>query len=143
VTWLTGDYSVITWLLNSLKEKISRSVMCLPTAKHTWDTLKVMYENEKNPSRVFEIYKRMFELKQGDRSVPEFYGELKVLINELVMHQQFVTDAKTLSGYRQDLAVSKFLLGLSPTLRSQVRGQILGEYSHVNCHFLESYASIY
>jgi len=63
VTWLTGDYSVITWLPNSLEEKISYSVMFLTTAKEMWDTLKVMYENEKNPSRVFEIYECLFELK--------------------------------------------------------------------------------
>ena len=45
-----------------------------------------MYGNEKNPSRVFEIYERLFELKQGDIFVPEFYGELKRLIDELEMH---------------------------------------------------------
>jgi len=49
VTWLIRDYSVITWLLNSLEEKISGSVMFLTTAKEVWDTLKVMYANEKNP----------------------------------------------------------------------------------------------
>ena len=42
---------MITWLLNSLEEKISGSVMFMPTAKDMWDTLKVMYDNEKNPSR--------------------------------------------------------------------------------------------
>jgi len=42
------------------------------------------------------------------------------------MHRPSVTDAATLRGYRQDLAVSKFLSDLSATLRSQVRGQILG-----------------
>jgi len=82
-----GDYCVMTWLLNSLKDKISSSVMFLTTAKKMWDTLKVMYENEKNPSRVFEIYERLFELKQRDKFVPEFYGELKGLIDELEMHQ--------------------------------------------------------
>ena len=70
---------------------------------------------------MFEIYEGLFDLKQGDRSVPEFYGELKGLIDELEMHQPTITDAMTLRGYRQDLAVSKFLSGLSPTLRSQVR----------------------
>jgi len=63
----------------------------------------VIYDNEKNSSRVFEIYERLFELKQGDRSVPEFYGELKSLIDELEMHQPFVTDVVILRGYRQDL----------------------------------------
>jgi len=115
---------VMTWLLNNLEEKIGGSVMFLTTAKEVWDT--VVYGNEKNPSRVFEIYKRLFELKQGDRSVPKFYDELKGLIDELEMHQPIITVVATLRGYRQDLAVSKFISGLSPTLRSQVRGQILG-----------------
>jgi len=38
------------------EEKISGSVMFLTTGKEMWYTLKVMYGNEKNPSRVFEIY---------------------------------------------------------------------------------------
>jgi len=64
-----------------------------------------MYGNEKNLSRVFEIYERMFELKHEDRYVSEFYGELKSLIDVLEMHQPVITDAATLRGYRQDLAV--------------------------------------
>jgi len=43
----------------------------------------VIYGNEKNSSRVFEIYERLFELRQGDKSGPEFYGEFKGLIDEL------------------------------------------------------------
>ena len=62
VTWLFGDYCVMTWLLNNLKENISSSVMFLNIVKVMWDTLK-LYGNEKNPSRVFEIYKHLFELK--------------------------------------------------------------------------------
>jgi len=135
---------MMTWLFNSPKEKISGSVMFLTTAKEMLDTLKVIYGNEKSPSRVFEIYECLYDLKQGDRSVPEFYGELKDLIDELEMHQPAVTDVATLWEYRQDLAVSKFLSGLNSTLRSQVQGQILGgEYSHVDGHILESYAGVY
>ena len=90
--------------------------MFLTTAKEMWNTLKMMYGNEKNLSRVFEIYERLFEFKQGDKSVPEFYGELKDPIEELEMHQPVVTDAATRRGYRQDLAMSKFLSSLSPSL---------------------------
>ena len=98
MTWLTGDYAVMTWLLNCLEEKISGNVIFLTTAKEMWDTLKVMYGNEKNPSRVFEIYERLFELKQEDKSVAKFYGELKGLVDELEMYQLAVTDAVTLRG---------------------------------------------
>jgi len=55
-----------------------------------------MYENEKNLSKVFETYEPLFKLKQADRSMPEFYGELNSLIDELEMHQLIVTDAVTL-----------------------------------------------
>ena len=40
-----------------------------------------------------DIYERMFELKQGDRSAAELYEELKRLIDELEMHQHAVTNA--------------------------------------------------
>jgi len=79
VAWLTRDYSLMTWLLNSL-EKISGSVIFLTTSKEMWDTLKVMYCNEKNPSRMFEIYERLFELKQGDKSMPGSMTNLNVLL---------------------------------------------------------------
>jgi len=58
----------------------------------------------------------LFELKHGDRYVLEFYEKLKSLIDELGMHQHVVTDTAILRGYHQDLAVSKFLSGLSPSL---------------------------
>jgi len=54
----------------------------------------------RNLFRVLEIYERLFELKQGDRWMPEFYSEVKGLIDELEMHQSSVTDAATLRGYR-------------------------------------------
>jgi len=65
-TWFFSEYCVMTWLLNKLGEKISGSVIFLTTVKEMWDTLKMMYENEKNPLRIFEIYERLFELKQAD-----------------------------------------------------------------------------
>jgi len=63
------------------------SIMFLTTTKKMWDTLKVMYKNKKTPSRVFEIYERLFELKQRGRSVFEFYKELKSLIDELEIYR--------------------------------------------------------
>ena len=62
------------------------SIIFLTTIKEMWDTLKVMYSNEKNSSKVFEIYERLFVLKKRNRYVPEFYEELKGLIDKLEMH---------------------------------------------------------
>ena len=86
-----------------------------------WDTLKVMYGNKKNPSRVFEIYERLFEFKQRDRSVLEFHDELKGLINESEMHQLAITDATTLRGVSSRSHSVKVSIWLEPfTTISQV-----------------------
>jgi len=50
----------------------------------------VIYGNKKNPSRIFEIYEHLFELKQEDKFVPELYRELKGQIDELEIHQPVV-----------------------------------------------------
>jgi len=86
---------MMPWLLNRLKVKISGNVMFLITAKEMWDTLKVMYGNKKSLSRVFEIYERLFKLKQGDNMNLSFTENSRVLINDLEMHQFAVTDAST------------------------------------------------
>ena len=57
--------------------------------------------------------------------MPEFYRELKSLIDELKMYQPDITDVTILREYRQNLIVSKFLSGMSPSVCSRVRGQIL------------------
>ena len=74
----------------------------------------MMYENEKNPSRVFEIYKRLFELKQGVQYVREFYEELKSLIDELKMQQPAVTDAATLRNIDKISQCQSFCLAWVP-----------------------------
>lgn len=61
--WVSTDCCVMIWLLNSMEENISSSVMFLTIAKEMWDTLKLIYGNEKEASRVFEIYERLFTLK--------------------------------------------------------------------------------
>ena len=66
--------------LNSQEEKINGSVMFLTTAKEMCDTLKVMYGNEKNPSRVFEIYERLFKLKQETDLCLSSMANSKVLL---------------------------------------------------------------
>ena len=54
--WVVSECSVITWLLSSMDEEVSASVMFLKTAKETWDTLKEMYSNQQNNSRVADMY---------------------------------------------------------------------------------------
>ena len=61
--WMASDYSVMVWLLSSMNKNVSVSVMFLKTvAKEIYDTLKEMYFNEQNISRVADLYEKIFSL---------------------------------------------------------------------------------
>jgi len=68
--------------------------------------------------------------------MPELYGELKSLIDELEMHQPAVTDAVILRGNCQDLTVSKILSGLISQAITCTRSDT------GNCYFLQNYACL-
>lgn len=46
--WLVDDCAVISWLVNSMDEGITRSVMMMKSAKTIWDTLRSTYGNEQS-----------------------------------------------------------------------------------------------
>ena len=48
VTWLTGDYSVMTWLLNSLEEKISGTCMTRERRGQEFAVKVFLESNEKD-----------------------------------------------------------------------------------------------
>jgi len=50
-----------------MNEKVSVGLVFLKTAKDVWDTLKEMYSNEQNISRVVDLYERLFALRQDGR----------------------------------------------------------------------------
>ncbi|KAG8373563.1 hypothetical protein BUALT_Bualt11G0037500 [Buddleja alternifolia] len=124
--WLTADYCVRSCLINSIEERISSSVVFLPTAKRIWDMLHELYGNEKNISRVFELYEQLFSLQQGDHSVTELYTTLHGILDELDIHQPLLLDLIKLHEYREGLAVAKFMSALRPKISNQIRGQIFG-----------------
>ena len=70
-------------MANSMESSVAREVMLLRFAKKIWDTLRLTYGHEKNISRVYEIYEQLFTLRQGDRSVQEYFTAFRALLDEL------------------------------------------------------------
>ncbi|XP_043700114.1 uncharacterized protein LOC122650799 [Telopea speciosissima] len=80
-----------------MEPAIASNVMYHSTAKGVWTDLRETYSQAKNVSRIYEIYEKLFTHKQGDRSLSEFFGSFKGLIEELQVYQPFATDAEVLS----------------------------------------------
>lgn len=116
-TWCADDCSVMTWILNSLEPAISQNIMCLDTAKAMWDALREMFFNDKNISRVFELYEKLFSHTQDTQSVNDYFSTLKGLADEILVYHPLSCDATTRAKQWEEFMVAKFLSGLNADLQ--------------------------
>ena len=66
-----------------MNDKVSAEVMFLKTAKEIWDTLKEMYSNKQNISKLLICNERLFSLRQDGLPVIDYYSELKGILDKL------------------------------------------------------------
>ncbi|KAK4390000.1 Retrovirus-related Pol polyprotein from transposon TNT 1-94 [Sesamum angolense] len=111
-----------------MEESVSANVMFLNTAKAMWDALHDMYSHEKNISRVFELYERLFSLKQDGRAVSDYFALLKGTSDEILLYHPLSCDAQTRKAQWEDFLVAKFLSGLDNSLKV-VRDHLLASDS--------------
>ena len=50
--------------------------MFLPTVKDVWDAIQETYSDVENASQIFELKTRLWQMKQGDREVTEYYTKM-------------------------------------------------------------------
>ena len=112
--WFTIDCSVISWLVNSMESIIASDVMFLTLAKKTWETLKETYSPEKISLEFLRFMNGSFLFSK--ENVQEPYTSLRVLMDELEVHQPIIFDAKILKEYCDGLGVAKLLSHFVQTL---------------------------
>ena len=106
---------------------IAEPMQLIFPSKAIWDEWARMYGYRSNIGRTVEVVEGLFHARQGDRPLQEFYAELRSLLNQLEIYQPYTADLATQRRYREELAVGLFLLGVNPTLGSQIRGPILSD----------------
>ncbi|XP_010252152.1 PREDICTED: rRNA 2'-O-methyltransferase fibrillarin-like isoform X1 [Nelumbo nucifera] len=102
----------MTWLWNSMEPKISANFMFLDTAKDIWEHAKKLYSRQDNTTRVYQLYQEYFDLQQGNKTLEEYYANMKNLINELNVYHPLTLDVKVQQQQREQLDVTRFLVGL-------------------------------
>ncbi|XP_057799090.1 uncharacterized protein LOC131014928 isoform X1 [Salvia miltiorrhiza] len=122
--WSADDCAVMTWLLNSLEDSVSKNIMFLETAKAMWDTLRQMYSNDKNVSRVFELYEKLFSHTQSGQTVNDYFSTLKGLADEILVYHPLSCSVTQRATQWEEFMVAKFLSGLDADLRP-VRDSLL------------------
>ncbi|RVX05180.1 hypothetical protein CK203_020210 [Vitis vinifera] len=81
--WQSENSFITSCLINSMKPTIGKTYMFLPTTKDVWNAIRETYFNAENASQIFEIKTRLWQMKQGDREVTEYYTEMLGLWQDL------------------------------------------------------------
>ncbi|KAF3785939.1 hypothetical protein EJ110_NYTH19191 [Nymphaea thermarum] len=85
-TWYLEDNQVKMWVINSVSSEIQPLILRKKTAMDMWVILEHMYGQKKRKVRVYQLMRDVYSLRQGTRSVAEFYAALKSKWEDLDYH---------------------------------------------------------
>ncbi|KAG7547985.1 Integrase catalytic core [Arabidopsis suecica] len=125
--WFQEDQAVLALLQNSLEASILEGYSYRETAKELWDTLKNVYGNESNLTRVFEVKKAINELSQEDLEFTKHFGKFRSLWSELESLRPGTLDPKILHERREQDKVFGLLLTLNPSYNDLIKHLLRSE----------------
>jgi hypothetical protein len=132
--WSRYNMLVHSWLMNSVEDSIAQSIVYLENAVDVWNELKERFSHG-DFIRISELQVEIYNLKQGTKSVSEFFTALKVLWEELEAYLPVpvcncprkcvcVTGIMNAKLQHNLIRTIRFLTGLNDTF-DMVRSQIL------------------
>ncbi|XP_076957007.1 uncharacterized protein LOC143632347 [Bidens hawaiensis] len=80
--WKRCNDMVISWILNTLSQEISASVLYVESAQHLWLELIHRY-GQINGAKFYQLQKNIFETVQGNCDVATYFTKLKTNWDEL------------------------------------------------------------
>ncbi|KAL1223569.1 hypothetical protein V5N11_034317 [Cardamine amara subsp. amara] len=92
--WLQKDQMVLSISHSSLSDSIFESYSYCETAQELWETLKKVYGDITNLSRVFEVKKELNSLTQEDQDFAKHFGKYRSLLPEMDMLRPSTKDLK-------------------------------------------------
>ncbi|CAL1387235.1 unnamed protein product [Linum trigynum] len=87
--WDGCNTVVICWIVNSLKKEIARSVLNHENARVLWDELKRRF-GQPNALRIINLEDDIHACKQGDRTITQYYTEIKGLWEDYLQFSPIV-----------------------------------------------------
>ncbi|XP_042976284.1 uncharacterized protein LOC122307457 [Carya illinoinensis] len=125
--WIRCNDMVVSWILNSVAKNIGSSILYIDNASDMWKDLQDRFSQGNRP-RIFQLHKAISSLKQDQKSVSDYYTELKSFWDELANYRRLpqcsVETLRFFEEIQQEEYVMQFLMGLSDSFNS-IRSQIL------------------
>ncbi|CAN1785707.1 Retrovirus-related Pol polyprotein from transposon TNT 1-94 [Linum perenne] len=133
--WMRCNIMVLSWLQHSVEPGIKKTIMGLKIARDAWESLKGRY-GQGDLVRIAEIQEELANLKQGTRTINEYYGSIITLRDELRNYQPLLdcdctatshldcSSMKRVKKYMETNEVIHFLRGVNENFAAP-RTQIL------------------
>ena len=81
--WMAEDAVVAGWLINSMVPSLRRCFMYMMTSKEIWEGVKAAFGARGNATRIFDIKTKVWDLKQKDLTLGDYYIAKTTLWSEL------------------------------------------------------------
>lgn len=119
--WDTCNNMIISWILSSVSDSIKRSVMFVESARAIWIQLEKRFSLT-NGSRKYKLNKEVYETKQQNKLISEYYTLMKSFWEELeslntlpaitTVTTEITTFIEALTEQKEELKLFQFLNGL-------------------------------
>lgn len=73
-TWKTKNPMVMSWMINSMTNKIGENFLLYGTTKEIGEATRETYSSSENTSELFEIEAVLHDLRQGDLSITQYFN---------------------------------------------------------------------
>ncbi|MCH79444.1 integrase catalytic region [Trifolium medium] len=133
VAWERCNHLIISWILNSVTELIASTIVFHETAIDAWQDLSERF-SKIDRVRIASLRASINNLKQGSKSVLDYFIEMKALWEELnshrplpvctCIHQCRCPAMQLVRNYRHEDQILQFLQGLNDSF-TIVKTQIL------------------
>ena len=74
--WRTDGHLVMSWLINSMTTEVGENFLLFRIAKEIWEAARDTYSSTENSSELFEIETRLYDLRQEESSVTQYFNTL-------------------------------------------------------------------
>lgn len=125
--WFQENQTVLGLIQNSLDPAILEAYSYCETAQELWETLKNVYGNVSNLTRVFEVKKSINNLSQEDMEFTKHFGKFRSLWAELEMLRPSTLDPMILNERREQDKVFALLLTLNSSFNDLIKHLLRAE----------------
>lgn len=128
---------VMSRLLRSMTAEISENFLLYETAHEVWEVAREFYSNYENTSIIFEVESTIYELRQGELNVTQYYNSLTHNWQQLDIFEDHQwscpEDAKKYIKIVEQKRIFRFLVGLNKSI-DEVRSRVLSTKPLMDIH---------